>query len=90
MNRQVASERALRSLQRPTDHVIVVFGSTGDLAKRELFPGLFPLLAAGLLPEHFRIVGTAPSKAAPSQGDFKPASIDAVTAPPHWALPEES
>jgi len=71
MNRHAVSERHLGSLQRPADHVIVVFGSTGDLAKRELFPGLFRLLAAGLLPEHFRIVGTAPSKGAPSQEEFK-------------------
>ena len=47
------------SARRPDDHVIVLFGATGDLAKRKLLPGLFHLAAAGLLPERYRIVGTA-------------------------------
>ncbi len=37
-------------------HVIVLFGATGDLARRKLLPGLLHLAAAGLLPE-CRIVG---------------------------------
>ncbi|MFZ4517338.1 MAG: glucose-6-phosphate dehydrogenase [Microthrixaceae bacterium] len=42
----------------PVDpHVIVLFGATGDLARRKLLPGLYHLSAAGLL-ERFRIVGT--------------------------------
>ena len=36
---------------RPENHVIVLFGATGDLAKRKLLPGLFHLHAAGLLPQ---------------------------------------
>jgi glucose-6-phosphate 1-dehydrogenase len=44
---------------KPEDHVVVLFGSTGDLAKRKLLPGLFHLFEAGLLPERFRIVGTS-------------------------------
>jgi glucose-6-phosphate 1-dehydrogenase len=56
---------------RPKDHVIVVFGATGDLAKRELLPGLFHLAVAGLLPERYRIIGTAPSRGAPSGAGFK-------------------
>ncbi|MCU1452830.1 MAG: zwf [Acidimicrobiales bacterium] len=39
-------------------HVIVLFGASGDLARRKLIPGLFHLEAAGLLPE-CRIVGTS-------------------------------
>ena len=39
-------------------HVIVLFGGTGDLARRKLLPGLFHLSRAGLLPE-CRIVATA-------------------------------
>ena len=45
----------------PESHVIVLLGATGDLAKRKLLPGLFHLAAAGLLPERYRIVGTAPA-----------------------------
>ena len=39
-------------------HVIVLFGATGDLARRKLLPGLFHLKQAGLLPE-CRILGVA-------------------------------
>lgn len=39
-------------------HVIVLFGATGDLAKRKLFPGLLHLQNAGLLPEDFRVIGS--------------------------------
>jgi len=39
-------------------HVIVLFGATGDLARRKLLPGLLRLSQSGLLPE-YRIVGTS-------------------------------
>jgi glucose-6-phosphate 1-dehydrogenase len=37
---------------------IVIFGATGDLARRKLLPGLLRLFQAGLMPE-FRIIGVA-------------------------------
>jgi len=43
----------------PEDHVIVLFGAGGDLAKRKLLPGLFHLATAGLMPYRFRIIGTS-------------------------------
>jgi glucose-6-phosphate 1-dehydrogenase len=43
----------------PADHVLVLFGATGDLARRKLLPGLFRLEQAGLMPERYRIVGTS-------------------------------
>ena len=39
-------------------HVVVLFGATGDLARRKLLPGLLHLTQAGLMP-HYRIVGTS-------------------------------
>jgi glucose-6-phosphate 1-dehydrogenase len=39
-------------------HLMVLFGSTGDLARRKLIPGLFHLAQAGLLPE-CRILATS-------------------------------
>jgi glucose-6-phosphate 1-dehydrogenase len=39
-------------------HVLVLFGATGDLAKRKLLPGLLHLHRSGLMPE-CRIVGTS-------------------------------
>src|SRR5579872_4642084 len=43
----------------PEPSVAVIFGASGDLTKRKLLPALFHLEQAGLLPDHFRIVGVA-------------------------------
>ena len=37
--------------------VLVLFGAGGDLTKRLLLPSLYNLLSAGLLPEHFALIG---------------------------------
>ncbi|MGH9303714.1 MAG: glucose-6-phosphate dehydrogenase [Acidimicrobiales bacterium] len=83
-------------MDRPEDHVIVLFGATGDLASRKLLPGMFHLAVAGLLPAGCRILGTAPSADAPSEDAFKSharAAIDrfAATKPTDssWATFEE-
>jgi glucose-6-phosphate 1-dehydrogenase len=41
--------------------VIVLFGATGDLARRKLLPGIFHLFEAGLMPERFALIGAARS-----------------------------
>jgi glucose-6-phosphate 1-dehydrogenase len=64
---------------RPDTHVFVLFGATGDLAKRKLLPGLYHLHVAGLLPEKFRIIGSAPLNSALSTADFVAHARDAVT-----------
>jgi glucose-6-phosphate 1-dehydrogenase len=46
----------------PDDHVVVLFGGTGDLARRKLLPGLYHLAQAGLLPERYRIIATSRSE----------------------------
>ena len=38
---------------------LVVFGATGDLARRKIFPGLYRRFVAGQMPEESRIVGAA-------------------------------
>ncbi|HEX6694156.1 MAG TPA: glucose-6-phosphate dehydrogenase [Longimicrobiales bacterium] len=43
----------------PDPCTIVIFGASGDLARRELFPALFDLHRQGLLPDGCRIVGVA-------------------------------
>ena len=52
------SERA-QELPKPEPHVLVLFGATGDLARRKLIPGLFHLEQVGMLPEDYRIVGAS-------------------------------
>lgn len=55
--------------QVPDDHTIVLYGSSGDLARRKLLPGLFHLHRAGLMPGDFRIIGT--SRRPGSDDDFR-------------------
>ncbi len=57
--------------QHPGNHVIVLFGATGDLAKRKLLPGLFHLAAAGLLPHKYRVIGASPASFAISTEEFR-------------------
>ena len=44
---------------RPAGCVIVIFGASGDLTRRELLPSLFELYMKQLLPEAFAIVGVS-------------------------------
>jgi glucose-6-phosphate 1-dehydrogenase len=39
-------------------YVLLLFGATGDLAARKLFPGLYRLAAADRLPEDYRVIGS--------------------------------
>lgn len=43
----------------PAAGILVIFGASGDLTKRKLFPALYHLWKADLLPEKFSIVGVA-------------------------------
>ncbi|MBL8524678.1 MAG: glucose-6-phosphate dehydrogenase [Betaproteobacteria bacterium] len=47
----------------PADcRALVLFGATGDLAKRMLWPSLYALDRDGLLPKQFQLIGAATSK----------------------------
>ena len=50
---------------------LVIFGATGDLAKRKIFPSLYHRLAAGQMPATARIIGAARSKM--SRAEFRKA-----------------
>ena len=41
---------------------LVIFGGTGDLARRKILPGLFRRFRAGQMPPEARIVGAARSE----------------------------
>ena len=53
----------------------LLFGATGDLARRMIFPSLYNLLADGLLPDDFLIVASARSPM--SDEDFR-GDVDAA------------
>ena len=55
----LAGRMHVSATRRPDNHVIVVFGATGDLARRKLLPGLFHLAAAGLMPDRYQIIGSS-------------------------------
>ncbi|MEO6858438.1 MAG: glucose-6-phosphate dehydrogenase [Solirubrobacteraceae bacterium] len=48
----------MTTLARPANRVLVLFGATGDLAARKLFPGFFHLYLEQMMPEDFRIIGS--------------------------------
>ncbi|MFG3103585.1 glucose-6-phosphate dehydrogenase [Streptomyces sp. NPDC048182] len=57
--------------------LLVLFGATGDLAKRMLFPALFELYSRGLLPEEFVVVGSGRHSPG-SDADFRRDVAEAV------------
>jgi glucose-6-phosphate 1-dehydrogenase len=44
--------------ESPAPCAVVIFGATGDLAKRKLLPALFHLAQRGWLPDEFRLIGS--------------------------------
>jgi glucose-6-phosphate 1-dehydrogenase len=48
--------------QTPEPCVLVVFGASGDLTRRKIFPALYALALRRLLPESFAILGAARSE----------------------------
>lgn len=44
-------------MKTPENHILVIFGASGDLTKRKLIPSLYDLYHQGLLAKNFAIVG---------------------------------
>ena len=44
-------------MQKPENHLIIIFGASGDLTARKLIPALARLFNQKLLPEKFAILG---------------------------------
>ncbi|MDQ4120799.1 MAG: glucose-6-phosphate dehydrogenase [Acidobacteriota bacterium] len=51
------NESENQTQKRAEPCVMVIFGATGDLTKRKLFPALYNLAKQGFLPENFAVVG---------------------------------
>ncbi|MDO7908871.1 glucose-6-phosphate dehydrogenase [Paenibacillus sp. JX-17] len=54
----MAEKQILNSLQTP-GAVFFIFGATGDLARRKLFPAIYSLYREGKLGEDFAVIGVA-------------------------------
>jgi glucose-6-phosphate 1-dehydrogenase len=59
-------------------HVFVLFGATGDLARRKLFPGLYHLAAADRLPQDYVVIGSGRHSPG-SDEEFRASLKDALT-----------
>jgi glucose-6-phosphate 1-dehydrogenase len=64
------------ALASPPPQTVVVFGASGDLARRKLLPALYDLAYEGLLPERFAIVGSGGSRL--DDADFRARARDGV------------
>ncbi len=56
-------------MRNPENHILVIFGASGDLTKRKLIPALFDLYQQNLLPEKFAVLGA--SRTALSDEEFR-------------------
>ena len=66
----------LEARRAPDDCILVIFGASGDLTKRKLFPALYSLAYRRLLPEHFAVVGVARTEE--SDDEFRDRMKEAV------------
>jgi len=62
--------------ERPGPCSLVIFGASGDLAKRKLIPALYNLYKRDLLPEKFNVVGFARSDM--TDGEFRERACSAI------------
>jgi glucose-6-phosphate 1-dehydrogenase len=82
------TSRQQQAMPTPRDQVIVLFGATGDLAKRKLLPGMFHLAQSGLMPERFRIVGAARREI--GDGEFQQLAREAIEGSGRDSVDEEA
>ena len=73
-----ADNPLVEGLERLPIHptTLVIFGATGDLAKRKLLPALYNLAHEGALPERFNLVGVSRSDHA--HEEFRTMAQDAI------------
>jgi glucose-6-phosphate 1-dehydrogenase len=75
----VAENPLVEGLERLPVHptTLVIFGGTGDLAKRKLLPAIYNLAHEGALPERFNLIGVSRSEM-PDE-DYRELARDSIT-----------
>jgi glucose-6-phosphate 1-dehydrogenase len=48
-------------MNKPENHIMVIFGASGDLTQRKLIPAIFALYCQEMLPERFAVLGVGRS-----------------------------
>jgi glucose-6-phosphate 1-dehydrogenase len=66
----------LNLLRTPDPCAVVIFGASGDLTRRKLFPAIYSLAVRNLLPDELAIVGVARSEE--TDAEFRARMKDAV------------
>jgi glucose-6-phosphate 1-dehydrogenase len=66
----------LQLRRTPDSCALVIFGASGDLTQKKLFPALYSLAFRRLLPEHFAVVGVARTEE--SEDEFRERMKEAV------------
>src|SRR5215218_880198 len=76
---QPAENPLTEGLERLPVHptTLVIFGASGDLAKRKLLPAIYNLAHEGALPERFNLIGCA--RSGWSDDEFRGVARDAIT-----------
>ena len=71
--------RSIEGLERvPVPHTaLVIFGASGDLAKRKLLPALYNLAHEGQLPERFALIGV--SRSPSTDDEFRELARESIT-----------
>ncbi|QQE80224.1 glucose-6-phosphate dehydrogenase [Alicyclobacillus sp. SO9] len=70
------------------EHTFVLFGATGDLAQRKLFPALFSLYLGGALSSQYSVVGVARRKL--DTAEFRQKVRDAIEEFSRQPVPDEN
>jgi glucose-6-phosphate 1-dehydrogenase len=75
---QLFENPLIEGLERLPVHptTLVIFGASGDLAKRKLLPAIYNLAHEGALPERFNLIGCARSEW--SDDEFRDVARDAI------------
>jgi len=74
----ISGEEIPCKIDIPKPFCLVIFGASGDLAKRKIIPSLYRLYSHGLLPVHFSVVGAA--RSAMDADGFRREMLEAATA----------
>jgi len=61
MERSAQPAVVISQARRPAPCAVVIFGASGDLARRKLTPAIYNLMRDGMVPRNFCIVGTSRS-----------------------------
>ncbi|KAJ7498904.1 glucose-6-phosphate dehydrogenase [Mycena latifolia] len=79
ISRPAVSDAARDEIEMKENTIIIVFGASGDLAKKKTLPALFGLFRQGFLPADVKIVGYARTKM--EKADFQARAVSYIKNP---------